>query len=121
MDASPRNQAIAQAPGFGITQEMAAAGACVIVTDLNQDDVDAAAVQIGSGAEGLTADVTRLESMEAMYAEVIRRHGRLDAVIANAGVGDGAPLGSITEKQFDFITGVNLKGVLFTVQAALPT
>jgi len=117
LDASPRNQAIAQAPGFGITQEMA----CVIVTGLNQDDVDAAAVQIGSGAEGLTADVTRLESMEAMYAEVIRRHGRLDAVIANAGVGDGAPLGSITEKQFDFITGVNLKGVLFTVQAACPT
>jgi NAD(P)-dependent dehydrogenase (short-subunit alcohol dehydrogenase family) len=106
--------------GFGIAQEMAAAGASVVVTDLSQEVVDAAAAQIGSGAEGLTADVTQLGSMEAMYAEVIRRHGRLDAVIANAGVGDGAPLGSITEKQFDFITGVNLKGVLFTVQAALP-
>ncbi|HEY2308171.1 MAG TPA: SDR family NAD(P)-dependent oxidoreductase [Streptosporangiaceae bacterium] len=50
------------------------------------EDVDAAAGQIGSGAEGLTADVTQLDSMEAMYAEVMRRHGRLDAVIANAGV-----------------------------------
>lgn len=106
--------------GFGIAQEMAAAGARVVVTDLSQEDVEAAAERIGSGAEGLTADVTRLDSMQAMYAEVMKRHGRLDAVIANAGVGDGALLGSITEKQFDFITGVNLKGVLFTVQAALP-
>ena len=55
-----------------------------------------------------------------MYAEVVSRHGRLDAVVANAGVGDSAPLGTITERQFDFIFGVNVKGVLFTVQAALP-
>ena len=107
--------------GFGIAQEMAAAGACVVVTDLGQENVDAAAVQIGSGAEGLTADVTQLDSMEAMYAEVIRRHGRLDAVIANAGVGDGAPLGSITEKQFDFITGVNLKGSSSRCKLPCPT
>ena len=103
--------------GFGIAQEMAAAGARVVVTDLSQEGVEAATAQIGSGAVGLTADVTQLDSMQAMYAEVMQRHGRLDAVVANAGVGDGAPLGSITEKQFDFITGVNLKGVLFTVQA----
>ena len=110
----------ARGVGFGIAQEMAAAGARVVVTDLSQQDVTAAAAQIGFGAEGLTADVTQLDSMQAMYAGVVRRHGRLDAVVANAGVGDGAPLGSITEQQFDFIAGVNLKGVLFTVQAALP-
>ena len=106
--------------GFGIAQEMAAAGARVVMTDLSQEDVEAAAAQVGSGARGLTADVTQLASMEAMYAEVMRLYGHLDAVVANAGVSDGAPLGSITEKQFDFVTGVNLKGVLFTVQAALP-
>jgi NAD(P)-dependent dehydrogenase (short-subunit alcohol dehydrogenase family) len=61
-----------------------------------------------------------LADMEAAYRQVIERHGHLDAVVANAGVGDSAPLGSITEKQFDFIFGVNAKGVLFTVQAALP-
>jgi NAD(P)-dependent dehydrogenase (short-subunit alcohol dehydrogenase family) len=59
--------------------------------------------------------------MEAMYAEVIRRHGRLDAVIANAGVGDGAPLGSITERQFDLITGVNLKGSSSRCRPHCPT
>jgi len=78
----------ARGVGFGIAQEMAAAGARVVMTDLSQ--------------------------------EVMRLCGRLDVVVANAGVGDGAALGSITEAQFDFITGVNLKGVLFTVQAALP-
>jgi NAD(P)-dependent dehydrogenase (short-subunit alcohol dehydrogenase family) len=110
----------ARGVGFGIAQEMAAAGARVVMTDLSQEDVEAAAAQVGSGARGLTADVTQLASMEAMYAEVMRLCGRLDVVVANAGVGDGAALGSITEAQFDFITGVNLKGVLFTVQAALP-
>lgn len=84
----------ARGVGFGIAQEMAAVGARVVVTDLSQQDVDAAAAQIGPGAEGLTADVTRLESLQAMFAEVIRRHGRLDAVVANAGVGDGAHLDS---------------------------
>ena len=110
----------ARGVGFGIAQAMAAAGARVVVTDPRQEDVDAAAAQIGSGAKGLTADVTQLASMEAMYAEVMRLYGRLDAVVANAGVVAGAPMGSITEKQFEFITGINLKGVLFTMQAALP-
>lgn len=110
----------ARGVGFGIAQEMAAAGARVVVTDPSQEDVDAAAAQIGSGAKGLTADVTRLASMEAMYAEVVRLYGHLDAVVVNAGAGNGAPLGSITETQCDFLTGVHLKGVLFTVQAALP-
>lgn len=106
--------------GFGIAQEMAEAGAQVVLTDLRQEDVDAAAEQIGAKAVGLTADVTSLDSMQSMYATVLERFGHLDAVVANAGVGNGARLGEILEEQFDFIVGVNLKGVLFTVQAALP-
>ena len=87
---------------------------------LRQEDVDEAAEQIGAKAVGLTADVTSLDSMQSIYATVLERFGHLDAVVANAGVGNGAPLGEIREEQFDFIVGVNLKGVLFTVQAALP-
>jgi NAD(P)-dependent dehydrogenase (short-subunit alcohol dehydrogenase family) len=106
--------------GFGIAQEFVEAGATVVITDRKQSAVDAAVDALGPQSSGLVADVTNLEAVEAMYAEVESQHGHLDAVVANAGVGDSAPLGSIAEHQFDFIFGVNAKGVLFTVQAALP-
>lgn len=109
-----------QGVGFGIAQAMAGAGATVVLTDLDKENVETAAQQIGHGAVGLTADVTSQESMQQMYTTVLERFGRLDAVVANAGVGDGASLGDIREEQFDFIVGVNLKGVLFTVQEAIP-
>lgn len=110
----------ARGVGFGIAQEFIDEGATVVVADLERGPVEEAVAALGPKSSGETVDVTSLASTEAMYANVIERHGRLDAVVANAGVGDSAPLGSITEQQFDFIFGVNAKGVLFTVQAALP-
>jgi NAD(P)-dependent dehydrogenase (short-subunit alcohol dehydrogenase family) len=107
--------------GFGIAQEFIAAGAKVVITDVDTGLIDQAVDALGPDATGFQADVTRLGDMEELYREVARRHGRLDAVVANAGVGDSAPFGKITEKQFDFVFGVNAKGVLFTAQAALPT
>ena len=106
--------------GLGNAQELAAEGATVVVTDIAQDLLDDASAELGPQSLALLADVTDLSDMERVYAEVHERFGRLDAVVANAGVGDSAKLGSITEKQFDYIFGVNVKGVLFTVQAALP-
>jgi NAD(P)-dependent dehydrogenase (short-subunit alcohol dehydrogenase family) len=106
--------------GLGIAREFAAEGATVVVTDIAKDLLDGAAAELGPQSLALLADVTKLADMERVYAEVHERFGRLDAVVANAGVGDSAKLGSITEKQFDHIFGVNVKGVLFTVQAALP-
>ena len=58
--------------------------------------------------------------MDALLKDVKARHGRLDAVVANAVVDDHAPLGKITEEQFDKMIGTNLKGVLFAVQSAVP-
>jgi NAD(P)-dependent dehydrogenase (short-subunit alcohol dehydrogenase family) len=106
--------------GLGIAREFGAAGATVVVTDIAQDLLDNASAELGPQGHALLADVTSLADMERVYAEVSERFGRLDAVVANAGVGDSAKLGSITEKQFDYIYGVNVKGVLWTVQAALP-
>ncbi len=106
--------------GFGIAQEFVDEGATVVITDIDQAGLDKAVAELGPMSSGVVADVTNLASMESMYREVIARHGRLDAVVANAGVGSSAPLGQITEEQFDFIYGVNVKGVLFTVQPALP-
>lgn len=106
--------------GLGIAREFAAEGATVVVTDIARHLLDDVSAELGPQGLALPADVTELSDMERVYAEVHERFGRLDAVVANAGVGDSAKLGSITEEQFDYIFGVNVKGVLFTVQAALP-
>ncbi|MFF0063157.1 SDR family NAD(P)-dependent oxidoreductase [Streptomyces sp. NPDC005279] len=106
--------------GLGIAQEFVEHGARVVITDLQQAHLDEAVAVIGPNCSGIVADVTDLESMEMMYREVKTRYGRLDAVVANAGIGAHAPLGSITEEQFDRTFDVNAKGVLFTVQPALP-
>lgn len=106
--------------GLAIAEEFVEHGASVVVADLQRAQLDEAVAAVGPKSSGILADVSKLADMEALYAEVISRHGRLDAVVANAGIGDHAPLGSITEEQFDRIFDVNVKGVLFTVQPALP-
>ncbi|MFE0380521.1 SDR family NAD(P)-dependent oxidoreductase [Streptomyces inhibens] len=106
--------------GLGIAQEFVEHGARVVITDLQQAQLDEAVAMIGANCSGIVADVTNLTEMEAMYREVMARYGQLDAVVANAGIGDHSPLGSITEEQFDRTFNVNAKGVLFTVQPALP-
>jgi NAD(P)-dependent dehydrogenase (short-subunit alcohol dehydrogenase family) len=106
--------------GLGIAQEFVDQGARVVITDLQQKQLDETVAVIGPNCSGIVADVTKLADMEALYQEVIARHGRLDAVVANAGIGAHAPLGAITEEQFERTFNVNAKGVLFTVQPAIP-
>ncbi|MEU9007920.1 SDR family oxidoreductase [Streptomyces sp. NPDC048551] len=105
--------------GLAIAQEFVAHGARVVITDLHQEALDEAVAAIGPNCSGIVADVTKLADMEAAYRQVQERYGRLDAVVANAGIGAHAPLGAITEEQFDKTFNVNAKGVLFTVQPAL--
>lgn len=106
--------------GLGIAREFADHGAQVIITDLHQKALDEAVTTIGQDCSGIVADVTRLADMEAAYQQIIARYGKLDAIVANAGIGAHALLGAITEEQFDRTFNVNAKGVLFTVQPALP-
>lgn len=106
--------------GLAIAQEFVEQGATVVITDLQQAPLDEAVATIGPKSSGIVANVSKLADMEAVYKEVMARHGRLDAVVANAGIGDHGPLGTITEEQFDRTFNVNAKGVLFTVQPALP-
>ncbi|GHH61452.1 oxidoreductase [Kitasatospora indigofera] len=106
--------------GLAVAKEFVANGAHVVITDLGRTRLDEAVAAIGPRCSGVVADVTKLADMEAAYAEVIARHGRLDAVVANAGIGAHAPLHRITEEEFDRTFAVNVKGVLFTVQPALP-
>jgi len=109
----------AQGVGFGIAQEFLDYGATVIVADINEEALKDAGATLGPNTTTAVVDVTNLDQMRAMFEDIITTHGRLDAVVANVGAGDSNPVQAITEKQFDFVFGVNVKGVLFTVQPAL--
>lgn len=106
--------------GLATAQELAAQGAKVYITGRRQAELDAAVAEIASTAVGIRADVSKLADLDEVYARIAKEEGRLDILFANAGGGDMLPLGAITEEQFDRIFGTNVRGVLFTVQKALP-
>ena len=94
-------------------------GAYVFITGRRQHELDEAVKAIGSNVTGVQGDVAKLSDLDRLY-ETIGKKGRLDIVFANAGLGEFAPLGSITEEFFDKLFNINVKGALFTVQKALP-
>jgi len=106
--------------GLASAQEFAAQGAKVFITGRRQAELDAAIAAIGDNAVGVRGDASKLDDLDRVYQEISAKAGHLDIVFANAGGGDMLPLGSITEEHFDRIFSVNVKGVLFTVQKALP-
>ena len=76
--------------------------------------------QVGENVTGVQGDVSNLADLDRLYDIVKREKGRIDVLFANAGLGEFAPLGKITEAHFDKTFGINVKGTLFTVQKALP-
>jgi NAD(P)-dependent dehydrogenase (short-subunit alcohol dehydrogenase family) len=106
--------------GLASAKELAEQGAQVFITGRRQAELDAAVSEIGSAATGTRADASVLSDLDAVYAQISKSAGHLDILFANAGGGDMQPLGAITEEHFDRIFGTNVRGVLFTVQKALP-
>ncbi|KIF67377.1 oxidoreductase [Streptomyces sp. AcH 505] len=106
--------------GRAIAAALAAAGARVFITGRRQAELDAAVAAIGPRASGVRTDVADLAAIDALYRTVEEREGRLDILVANAGGGGGAPLGTITEEHYAATFDTNVKGLLFTVQQALP-
>ena len=107
--------------GLATAQRFVDEGANVFITGRRQSEVDAAVKQIGkNNVTGIQGDVSNLEDLDQLYAEVKKQKGRIDVLFANAGIVEFAPLGAITESHFDKIFSVNVKGLLFTVQKALP-
>ena len=105
--------------GLGIAAEFARQGATVIMTGRNEAKLEKAITMIGPRAFGQSVDLTKAANIDAMYEAIRRDHGHLDIVVANAGGGVIAPLGSITEDQVGQTLDTNVKGVIFTVQGAL--
>lgn len=106
--------------GLASAQELAEQGAKVYITGRRQEELDAAVALIGPTATGIRADAAVLSDLDLVFSTIASESGRLDVLFANAGGGDMMPLDAITEEHFDRIFGTNVRGVLFTVQKALP-
>lgn len=98
----------------------AAEGAHVFVTGRRKSELEAAAREIGENATPVPCDVANLAELGRLYDLVKLQKGRIDVLFANAGIGEVAPLGEISEEHFDKIFDINVRGLLFTVQKALP-
>lgn len=105
--------------GLATAKRFAKEGAFVYVTGRRQAELDAAVAAIGN-ATGVRVDSSKLEQLDQLYEQIQGERGQLDVLFANAGGGSMLPLGSITEEQYDDTFNRNVKGVLFTVQKALP-
>ena len=106
--------------GLATAKRFVNEGAYVFITGRREPELAAAVKEIGRNVTAVQGDVSNLDDLERLFAQDKREKGRLDVVFANAGVAKYAPLGTITEELYDSIFNINVKGVLFTVQKALP-
>jgi hypothetical protein len=106
--------------GLATAKRFAAEGARVYITGRRPAELEAAVAEVGGGATGVRADSASLADLDRLFEQIRAEAGRLDVLFVNAGGGTMLPLGSITEEQYDDTFGRNVKGVLFTVQKALP-
>jgi NAD(P)-dependent dehydrogenase (short-subunit alcohol dehydrogenase family) len=106
--------------GLATAKQFVDEGAYVFITGRRQSELDAAVKEIGKNVTGVQGDVSNFSDLDRLYATVKQQKGRIDILFANAGLWEFAPLEAITEDHFDKIFSVNVKGILFTVQKALP-
>ncbi|MFE7421143.1 SDR family NAD(P)-dependent oxidoreductase [Rhodococcus sp. NPDC057529] len=107
--------------GKAIASRFVAEGAEVVITGRRQTELDVAVAELGIGASGIRADVSKVDDLDSVYDHIRTDHGALDIVVANAGGGVGTvALGEITQEQYATVFDTNVKGVVFTVQKALP-
>jgi NAD(P)-dependent dehydrogenase (short-subunit alcohol dehydrogenase family) len=106
--------------GLATAKRMVDEGAYVFITGRREPELAAAVKEIGRNLTAVRGDVSNLDDLDRLFAQIQREKGRLDIVFANAGIAKYAPLGKITEELYESIFAVNVKGLLFTVQKALP-
>ncbi len=106
--------------GLAMAKRFVAEGAFVYVFGRRQDALDAALADLGPQARAVRGDITDLAHLDKLFETVKAEKGGLDVLVANAGVGEFAPLGEITPEHYAWTFDINVKGTLFTVQKALP-
>lgn len=106
--------------GLATAKAFSQQGAFVFITGRRKDALDAAIKEIGGRVTGVQADMSKLVDIDRLYDAVQQKHAQIDVVFANAGGGEMAALGAITEEHYQKTFDTNVKGTLFTVQKALP-
>ncbi|MFD4111864.1 SDR family NAD(P)-dependent oxidoreductase [Streptomyces niveus] len=106
--------------GFATARAFRDEGAQVFITGRRKDALDAAVGELGRGVTGVVCDVSVPSELDALYQAVREQAGRIDVLVANAGIGTAAPLGEVTEEVIDSLFATNVKGTIFTFQQALP-
>ena len=106
--------------GLATAKEFVSEGAYVFMTGRRESELNAAVKEIGSNVTAVQGDVSKLDDLDRLFAQIKQEKGKLDIVFANAGIAKYAPLGQTTEELFDSIFDINVKGTFFTVQKALP-
>jgi len=106
--------------GLATAKQFVNEGAYVYITGRRDKELAAAVKEIGKNITGIQGDVSNLADLDRLFAQIKRDKGKLDIVFANAGVAKFAALGTITEELYDWTFDINVKGLLFTVQKALP-
>jgi NAD(P)-dependent dehydrogenase (short-subunit alcohol dehydrogenase family) len=106
--------------GLATATRFVSEGAYVFITGRRDAELATAVKQIGKNVTGVQGDVANLNDLDRLFAQIKREKGRLDIVFANAGVAKYAPFGTITEELYDWTFDINVKGLVFTVQKALP-
>jgi NAD(P)-dependent dehydrogenase (short-subunit alcohol dehydrogenase family) len=106
--------------GLATAKQFVNEGAYVFITGRREPELAPAVKEIGRNITGVQGDVSNLGDLDRLFAQIKREKGKLDIVFANAGAAKVAPFGEITEEHSDWIFNINVKGLLFTVQKALP-
>ena len=106
--------------GLATATRLAQEGSWVYLMGRRQEELDRAVRAVGPRARGLQGDVSRLDDLDRLFHQVAQEKGQIDILFANAGVAETALLEDVTEEHFDKIFDINVKGLLFTVQKALP-
>ena len=106
--------------GLATAKRFVQEGAHVFITGRREPELATAVTEIGRNVTGVRGDVSNLDDLDRLFAQIKREKGKLDIVFANAGVAKLAAFGTISEEHFDLLFNSNVKGLLFTVQKALP-
>ena len=106
--------------GLATAKQFVDEGAYVFITGRRETELAAAVKEIGKNVSGVQGDVSNLVDLDRLFGQIKKEKGKLDIVFANAGVAKYAPFGKITEQFYNSIFNINVKGLLFTVQKALP-
>ena len=106
--------------GLATAKRFVEEGAYVFITGRRKAELNAAVKEIGANVTGVQGDVANLGDLDRLFAQIKQEKGKVDIIFANAGITPQTPLGNITEEAYDSLFNVNVKGLLFTIQNALP-